>query len=271
MKQDENREAEAIYCFKNRKGACVEIASVFYYMCKKSGVRAFTIGGTVKCETGTSGHAWNAFKYNGKYFFLDATYGLQTKYKYDIYKKSNFIINPEFYKYLYSANDIYANLNYVLYNNSYSNEKDWRLFSKEYEYQYRTKDADWIEFNNVLLMVDKVFKIKNEAEWLKFPVFGYDQFTDVNMKKYASVKQVNNSSSCSVDSFTLLKEKQYKKLNTADRKVYNKSAEEYLPFMIAQYKTKMEDNKSNPTLYNEYKSMVNKLEYDYTYYKLFKK
>jgi hypothetical protein len=272
MKQDDNREAEAIYCFKNRKGACVEISSIFYYMCKKSGVRAFTIGGIVKNQSGTKGHAWNAFKYNGNYYFLDATYGLQTKHKYDIYKNSNFIINAEFYKYLYTSLDIYANLNYSLSGTVYSNEKDWGLSSKEYEYSLRIKDSDWVEFNNILMMVDNVFKVKNENEWLKFPIFGYEYFTDANMKNIMSVKEVNNTSNtCSIASFTLLKEKEYKKLSSEERVAYNSSAEEYLPYMIGQYKTKVNDNKSNPDLYNEYKSKLNRLEYDFTYYKLFKK
>ncbi len=271
MRQDDNREAEAIYCFKNRKGACVEIASIFYYMCKKSGVRAFTIGGIVKSQSGTTGHAWNAFKYNEKYYFLDATYGLQTKYKYDVYKNVNFIINSEFYKYLYMSLDIYANLNYSLSGTIYNTEKDWVLSSKEYEYSLRIKDSDWTEFNNILLLVDKVFKVKNENDWLNFPVFGYEHFSEVKMKKITLVKEVSNTpNTCLVASFKFLKEKEYKKLCKEDKEAYNSSAEVYMPYWIAQYKTKVNENKSNPDLYNEYKSKLNRLEYDFTYYKLFK-
>lgn len=280
MRSDDNREAEAIFCFKNRKGACVEMSSIFYTMCKKSGVRAFTIGGFVKEVNASNdgyqevGHAWNTFKYGDKYFFLDATFGLQTKYKSDVFKNAHFIINSNLYKYLYTPHDIYANLSYKFDGSIYSTEKDWRLFSKEYKNTNRINDADWIEFNKVLMLVDTDYKMKH-SDWLTFPVFGYENYNLSTIKKWAANYKTETVEVvlgvCSVDTFTLLKEKEYKKLKSLDRMVYNKKAEEYLPYWINYNKLMADKNKSNPELFQAYTKEAKKFEYDFTYYKIFKK
>ncbi len=276
MRSTDNREDEALYCFKKRKGACVEISSIFYTMCKKSGVRVFTIGGFVKSDDGynESGHAWNIFKYGDKYFFLDATFGLQTKYKNEILKNTHFVINSNLYKYLYTPHDIYGNLSYKFDSSIYSTEKDWRLFSKEYKNENRIHDADWIEFNKVLVMVDTEYKMKH-SEWLVFPVFGYENYNLITIKKWAANDKPNKQEisigACSVKTFVLLKEKEYKKLNSLDRIVYNKNAEEYLPYWINYNKMMANKNKSNSELFQAYTKEVKKFEYDFTYYKIFKK
>ncbi len=274
----ENRDDDALFCFKNRKGACVEISSIFYMMCKKGNVRAFTIGGFVKqgvlSENGYDeiGHAWSAFKYENNYFFLDATFGLQTKIKNELYKNTHFIINSEMYKYLYSPHDIYTKLSYSFDGSVYSNEKDWRLFSKEYLNVNRLNDKDWVEFNNILLLSNDVFKIKNHTEWLKFPVFGYEYYKISNIQKAeVFTNTIDENVTCSVSSFSLKKEKEYNKLSTKDRASYNNSAEEYLSYWVSYYKDKADNNKSNPELYQNYLKLSKKYEYDFTYFKLFKK
>ncbi|MFM2393514.1 MAG: hypothetical protein RLZZ546_1496 [Bacteroidota bacterium] len=280
MRSNDNREAEAIYCFKNRKGACLEMSSIFYTMCKRSGVRSFIIGGFFKDVNASNdgyqevGHAWNVFKYGERYFFLDATFGLQTKYKSDVYINTHFIINSNLYKYLYTPHDIYGNLSYKFDGSIYSTEKDWRLFSKEYKNANRINDADWVEFNIVLVIVDTDYKMKH-SEWLVFPVFGYENYNLQNVKKWATNYKTEtvetNLGVCSVDTFILLKEKEYKKLKPLDRMVYNKKAEEYLPYWINYNKMMADKNKSNPELFQAYTKDVKKFEYDFTYYKIFKK
>lgn len=272
MKSSENREDEAIYCFKNRKGACVEISTIFYTMCKKGGIRAYTIGGYVKNLSGDkyveTGHAWNIFKYGNRYFFLDATFGLQTKYKNDVFKNAHFVINSELYKYLYKPYDIYGKLNYKYNDITRSYEKDWTLYNLAYADKNVVNDNDYIEFNKVLLLVDKVFKI-NSNIWINFPVFGYEYFTTKNIKQVSTNRKIETK--CPIDTFVLLKSKEYKNMNSTDRIAYNKSAEVYYPYWINYYKMKAENSKSEPVLYEENVKKMKKLEYDFTYYKLFKK
>lgn len=276
VRSSESRDDDALFCFNKRKGACVEISSIFYLMCKKANIRAFLIGGFVKSyntsknEYEYAGHAWNAFKYNNTYYFLDATFGLQTKQNNDVMKNVNFVINSELYKYLYTPFDIYCSLSYKYENMVYTQEKDWVLKSLEYETSARLKNSDWEEFTTLRIMVEKTYFIK-EVDWIKFPLFGYENYNLYIIKKWAAKYKIPTQvEKCPIDTFYLLKEKEYKKLKTNDRIAYNKAAEQYYPYWINYYKIMVDNNKHSQQYDLYFKEMKN-LEYQFAYYKIFKK
>ena len=58
--------------FQDRQADCAGIASAFYVMCKRNGIKVrYVIGWTQ-----TSCHAWNRVKIKGKWYWIDATQGL---------------------------------------------------------------------------------------------------------------------------------------------------------------------------------------------------
>jgi len=269
IKSSDSKEDDMIYCFKKRQGVCLEISAMFYYMCKKGNVKAFTVGGFVKTpkssiEYNEGGHAWNVFKYNNSYYFLDATFGLQTKVNNKSYKNFNFNINPEIYKYTYTPLDMYGSLSYKYDNHVYTSEKEWIISHLEYEKDKRLEDINNRDFQNCLLIVNKNYNIQSHSVWLSFPLFEYKYFN-------IEVKEVNNTvEKNEPHSFDLITKKEYKKLNGSSKVKYDTEAKTYYTHWISYYKDLKEDVKSNPVKYKEASSKLSDLQADYVDYLLYK-
>lgn len=279
----DTEEDDALYAFKNRRGACSEISVIFYILCKKGGVRAFALSGFVKDDIksdgtySTWGHSWNVFKYNNKYYYLDATFGLQTKNKIEITKKDNFIINPFLYKTKYNPYEVYSELRYAYGKYTYDQEKRWSIDNKTYlSNSGRVLDSNWIELNKVVEFVIDNHYIRVESKndfktWLNKSVFWYTDFEINNIKKYASLYkniEIKNNISTPLQ-LNILKEKEYKKLNKSSQIEYNQLAEVYFNYWIQIYKNEIK-NSSSADIVNNTK-ILKKYEWEYTYFKIFKK
>lgn len=72
--------------FKSRVGVCGDIADLFLRMAKAAGIKVDIISGYAGNDLTMdnfkeAGHAWNAVYINGKWFFVDATWGMGGNYR----------------------------------------------------------------------------------------------------------------------------------------------------------------------------------------------
>lgn len=69
---------DAVTVFQTRKGVCAGFANLLVAMGTKAGLDVVWIPGTARASDGTlEGHAWNAARIKGRWYFVDATWDLR--------------------------------------------------------------------------------------------------------------------------------------------------------------------------------------------------
>ncbi len=181
-------------CFKKRSGVCRHISSLFYYMCTQSNIAAYYVEGAIY-NGRERGHAWNAFNYNGKYYFLDATFGSQSNNGVDEdYKNFNFIINSEIYKYIYKSHfAVFCKINYdygnLLADRYVSYETYWLLNNGCVDNTYNLKNKELIIKDKYYFGVEYIDKFANKfklIDYSKVNFFFYSYYNANTMKVWAS-------------------------------------------------------------------------------------
>ena len=110
-KIQENRDAEILKCFKNKRGICEDYSRMYQKMCTAVGLECQFIDGLAKhLSQRTKGmeHAWNTVKIDGKWQLLDATWGAgyceDETFKAE-YSPGFFAVDPHFFILNHLPND----------------------------------------------------------------------------------------------------------------------------------------------------------------------